>query len=70
MLIGMVGRVAEGYFDSISGNPYLWDVDLAAGLNMGAVDMFEMGLWVLLLGWLAILFDITKLNPAVNASSS
>ena len=70
MLIGTVGRVAEGYFDSIRGYPYVWDVDLAAGLNMGAVDMFEMGVWVLLLGWLAILFDMAKFNPGANASST
>lgn len=66
LLIATVGRVAEVYFDSICGNPYLWDVDLAAGLNMLAVDLLETGLWVLLLGWLAVLFDMGQLNPGAN----
>jgi hypothetical protein len=49
---------AELYFDGVRGWPKVWDVDLAAGLKMGAVDMLEMGVWILLLGWLAVLFDM------------
>jgi hypothetical protein len=70
LLLATVGRVAEIYFDSICGNPYLWDVDLAAGLNMGTVDLLETGLWVLLLGWLAMLFDMGQFNPAANADDN
>ena len=66
LLLATVGRVAEMYFDSICGNPHLWDVDLAAGLDMVAVDLLETGLWVLLLGWLAVLFDMGQLNPGAN----
>ena len=66
LLIATVGRVAEIYFDSICGNPYLWDVDLAAGLNMVTVDLLETWLWVLLLGWLAVLFDMGQLSPRAN----
>jgi hypothetical protein len=68
LLTATVGRVAEIYFDSICGNPHLWDVDLAAGLNMGAVDLLETGLWVLLLGSLAVLFDMGQLNSGPNVA--
>ena len=66
LLIATVGRVAEIYFDSICGNPYLWDVGLAAGLNMLAVDLLETGLWLLLFGWLAVLFDMGQLNSGAH----
>jgi hypothetical protein len=62
----MVGKVAEIYFDSIRGYPYVWDVGLEAGLKMGAVDLLETGIWVLLLGWLAVLFDMDQFNPGGN----
>jgi hypothetical protein len=58
LLAGTVGMFAELYFDGVRGWPKVWDVDLAAGLKMGAVDMLEMGVWILLLGWLAVLFDM------------
>jgi len=58
LLIGTVGKVAEIYFDSIRGYPYVWDVDMATGLKMGAIDLLEAWVWVLLLGWLAVLFDM------------
>lgn len=66
LLIGTFGKVAEIYFDSLRGYPHVWDVDLAAGLNMGIIDMLETGLWVLLLGWLAVLFDMGQFNPGAN----
>lgn len=57
LLAGTFGMLAEHYFDGIRGWPEVWDVDLANGLKMGAIDMFEIAVWVLLLGWLAVLFD-------------
>jgi hypothetical protein len=67
LLIGMVGKVAEIYFDSMGGYPYVWDVGLAAGVKMGEIDLLETGLWVLLMGWLALLFDMDQFNPGANA---
>jgi hypothetical protein len=60
LLIGSVGKAAEIYFDSLRGYPKVWDVDLAAGLKMGGIDLLELGVWVLLLGWLAVLFDMER----------
>lgn len=62
LLGGAVGDLAETYFDRVRGYPYVWDVDLTAGLKMGAVDLLEMAVWVLLLGWLATLFDMDGNN--------
>lgn len=73
LLAGAFGKLAELYFDSL--HPvYVWDVNLATGLKMGAVDMLEMAVWILLLGWLAVLFDLAEAparelpveNPAVD----
>jgi hypothetical protein len=49
--------LAELYFDRLRGWPKVWDVDSAAGLKMGAIDMSEMVVWILLLGWLVVLLD-------------
>jgi hypothetical protein len=60
LLAGTVGMLAECYFDSVRGWPKVWDVDLANGLKMGAVDMLEIGVWILLVGWLALLLDSSE----------
>lgn len=57
LLAGAFGILAEHYFDGMRGWPKVWDVDLATGLKMGAIDILEIAVWVLLLGWLAVLFD-------------
>jgi hypothetical protein len=59
---GAAGDLAETYSDRVRGYPYVWDVGLAAGLKMGAVDLLETAVWVLLLGWLATLFDMDEHN--------
>jgi hypothetical protein len=58
LLAGAFGKLAELYFDSLH-PAYVWDVNLATGLKMGAVDVLEMGVWILLIAWLAVLFDLT-----------
>jgi hypothetical protein len=57
LLAGMVGKLAELYFDSLRGWPYVWKAGVATGLKMGAVDMLEMGIWILLVSWLVVLFE-------------
>jgi len=71
LLVGAVGRLAESYFDGLRAYEYVWDVGLAAGLKMGAVDMLETGVWILLLGWLAVLFDMNGrgIKSAVEVSA-
>jgi hypothetical protein len=59
LLAGTIAISAELYFDSLRAYEYVWDVGLVTGLKMGAVDMLEMGVWVLLLGWLTVLFNRT-----------
>lgn len=56
---GALGKLAELYFDSLH-PAYVWDVNLEAGLKMGATDIFDMAVWILLLAWLAVLFDLTQ----------
>jgi hypothetical protein len=50
----------ELYFDRLRAHEYVWDVDLSTGLKMGAVGMLEMGLWIVLLIWLVLHFDLTE----------
>ena len=57
LLAGTIAISTELYFDRLRAYEYVWDVDLPTGLKMGAVDMLETGVWVLLLVWLAVLFD-------------
>ena len=57
ILVGTVGKWAELCFDRLRAWPYVWDVDLPTGLKMGALDMLETGIWILLLVWFAVLFD-------------
>ena len=56
-IAGAIGALLENCFDGLRAWPYVWDVGLITGLKMGAVDMLEMGVWVLLLCWFAVLFD-------------
>jgi len=62
-LAAVVGTLAEDYIDAVS-SVYVWDVDLATGLKMGAADILETSVWILLLGWLAVLFARTA--PPAN----
>lgn len=59
LLVGTIAIWAETYFAHIRNYDYVWDVGLVTGLKMGAIDMLETGVWILLLVWLAILFDLT-----------
>jgi hypothetical protein len=63
LLAAVVGTLAEDYIDAVS-SVYVWDVDLATGLKMGAADILETSVWILLLGWLAVLFARTA--PPAN----
>jgi hypothetical protein len=60
LLAGTIAISAELYFDHLRAYEYVWDVDLATGLKMGAVDMLEMGVWIVLIVWLAVHFDLTE----------
>jgi hypothetical protein len=57
LLVGAIEKLAELRFDRLSTHAYVWDVDLPTGLKMGAVDILETGVWILLLVWLAALLD-------------
>jgi hypothetical protein len=59
LLTGTIAITAELYFDRLRAYEYVWDVGLVTGLKMGAVDMLETGVWIVLLVWLAVLFDLT-----------
>lgn len=59
LLAGTIAISAELYFDHIRNYDYVWDVGLVTGLKMGSIDMLETGVWILLLVWLAVLFDLT-----------
>ena len=59
LLTGTIAISAELYFDRLRAYAYVWDVGLVTGVKMGAVDMLETVVWVLMLVWLAILFDLT-----------
>ena len=48
----------------------VWDVDLATGLKMGAVDMLEIAVWILLLGWLAMLLDSNGANENLSGDDA
>ena len=60
LIAGGVGALLENCFEGLRTWPYVWDVDLATGLKMGAIDMLETLIWLLLLGWLAVLFNRTS----------
>jgi hypothetical protein len=53
----------------LRGWPKVWDVDPAAGLKMGAIDMLEMVVWILLLGWLVVLFDANALGVKLTVEN-
>lgn len=59
LLTGTIAISAELYFDRLRAYAYVWDVGLVTGLKMGAVDLLETGIWILLLVWLSVLFDLT-----------
>jgi len=61
LLAGTIAISTELYFDRLRAYEYVWDVGLVTGLKMGAVDMLETGVWILLLVWLAMLLDLTPL---------
>jgi hypothetical protein len=54
---GAAGALTEIYIDGIRSYPYVWDVNMPTGLKMSIADMLEMGVWILLLGWFAVLFN-------------
>ncbi len=70
LLIGTVGKLAEIYFDRLRGYPKVWDVGLTAGLKMLAIDVLESGVWVLLLGCLAVLFDMDRQDISQTGGDS
>jgi hypothetical protein len=59
LIAGAIGALLENCFEGLRAWPYVWDVGLATGLKMGAIDILEMGIWVLLLGWFVVLFNRT-----------